>query len=105
MYAKYSYGSLTVGAQLGETDGPSASNDVEFEAIGVTHAVTDDFTIGYNQSTSDLAGNANDQEAEGMSASFTSGGITVGGMINDVDNVSNGTEDTEGYELNISFAF
>ena len=40
-----------------------------------------------------------------MSASFTSGGITVGGMINDVDNVSNGTEDTEGYELNISFAF
>ena len=105
LYAKYSYGSLTVGAQISETDGPAAANDVEFEAFGVTYAVTDDFTIGYNQSTSDLAGNANDQEAEGMSASFTSGGITVGGMINDVDNVSNGTEDTEGYELNISFAF
>tara|TARA_X000000950_G_scaffold182409_1_gene221029 strand:- start:802 stop:1770 length:969 start_codon:yes stop_codon:yes gene_type:complete len=105
LYAKYAFGSITVGAHMSETDGPTSATDVEFDAFGITYAVSDEFSIGYNQSTSDLAGNTNDQEATGISASFTSGGITVGGMMNAVDNVSNGTADTEGYEFNIAFAF
>ena len=105
LYAKYAFGSITVGARMSETDGPTSATDVEFDAFGITYAVSDEFSIGYNQSTSDLAGNTNDQEATGISASFTSGGITVGGMMNAVDNVSNGTADTEGYEFNIAFAF
>ena len=105
MYAKYSYGSLTVGYQKNETDGPAASNDVEFTAIGVTYAVTDDITIGYGQSTYDLASDADDQEATGLSASFTSGGMTIAGGMNSADNVNNGATDAEGYEFNISFAF
>ena len=41
-----------------------------------------------------------------ISASFTSGGITVGGAMNDVDNVAfDSTNDTDGYEFNIAFAF
>jgi len=103
MYAKYSYGSLTVGYQMNETDG--SSTDLEFTAIGVTYAVTDDITIGYGQSTTDKEGSANDQEATGLSASFTSGGMTIAGGMNSSDNVANGTTDAEGYEFNISFAF
>ena len=105
LYALYSYGSLTVGYQMNEADGPASSDDVEFTAVGLTYAITDDISVGYNQSTSDLASASDDQEATGISASFTSGGITVGGMMNAVDNVSNGTADTEGYEFNIAFAF
>ena len=105
MYAKYTYGSITVGMTMSEADGPAASNDLEFEAAGITYAVTDDFTVGYNQSTSDLASATVDQEAKGFSASYTSGGITVGGMMNEVDGVSHAAGDVEGYELNISFAF
>ena len=103
MYAKYSYGSLTVGYQMNETDG--SSTDLEFTAIGVTYAVTDDITIGYGQSTYDLASDADDQEATGLSASFTSGGMTIAGGMNSADNVNNGATDAEGYEFNISFAF
>ena len=103
MYAKYSYGSLTVGYQMNETDG--SSTDLEFDAIGATYAITDDITVGYNQSTIDKEGSANDQESTGLSASFTSGGMTIAGAMNSTDNNANGTKDVEGYEFNVSFAF
>ena len=103
MYAKYSYGSLTVGYQMSETDG--SSTDLEFTAIGATYAITDDITVGYNQSTIDKEGAANDQESTGLSASFTSGGMTIAGAMNSTDNNENGTKDVEGYEFNVSFAF
>ena len=105
MYALYSYGAFTIGYQMNEADGPTSATDIEFTAAGITYAVTDDISIGYNQSTSDRASAANDQEATGISASFTSGGVTVGGMYNTVDNVSHSTKDAEGYELSVSFAF
>ena len=103
MYAKYSYGSLTVGYQMSETDG--SSTDLEFTALGATYAITDDITIGYNQATIEKEGSANDQESTGLSASFTSGGMTIAGGMNSTDNNANGTTDVEGYEFNISFAF
>ena len=103
MYAKYSYGSLTVGYQMSETDG--SSTDLEFTAIGATYAITDDITVGYNQSTIDKEGAANDQESTGLSASFTSGGMTIAGAMNSTDNNANGATDVEGYEFNLSFAF
>ena len=106
MYATYATGGLTVGATMSEADGSTSATSVDFEAIGVTYAITDDFSIGYNISTSDRANATIDQESSGISASYTSGGITVGGMINDVDNVGfDDADDTEGYEFNISFAF
>ena len=106
MFATYSVGGITIGASMNEKDGDAASDDVEFSAYGVTYAVTDDFSIGYNQSTADRASSSEDQEASGISASWTSGGVSVGGMINTVDNVEYAaSQDTEGYELNISFAF
>jgi outer membrane protein OmpU len=105
LYALYSYGSFTLGYQMNEADGPASTDDVEFSAFGVSYAVTDEISIAYNQSTSDLASSSVDQEASGISASYTSGGVTVGGMMNSVDGVSHASTDAEGYEFNISFAF
>ena len=106
MFATYSVGGITVGASMNEKEGTAASNDVEFRSYGISYAVSDDFSISYNQSTSDNASEAEDQDASGISASWTSGGVSVGGMINTVDNASYAaSQDTEGYELNISFAF
>ena len=105
MYVKYTYGSVTVGYQENEADGPAAANDIDFEAFGISYAVSDNLTIAYNQSES-VVGTTGTQEASGISASFTSGGMTIAGVMNDVDNVAGvATNDTEGYELNLSFAF
>ena len=106
LYATYSTGGLTVGAVRSEEDGPTTATSLDFQAVGVTYAITDDFSVGYNVSTSDLGSASVDQEATGISASYTSGGVTIGGMINTVDNVVyEAADDTEGYEFNISFAF
>ena len=106
MYVKYTYGSVTVGYQENEADGAAAANDIDFEAFGISYAVSDNLTIAYNQSESKVASDTVAQEASGISASFTSGGMTIAGMMNDVDNVAfDAANDTEGYELNLSFAF
>ena len=106
MYVKYTYGSVTVGYQENEADGAAAANDIDFEAFGISYAVSDNLTIAYNQSESKKGSDADVQEATGISASFTSGGMTIAGVMNDVDNVAfDAANDTEGYELNLSFAF
>ena len=106
MYVKYTYGSVTVGYQENEADAAAAANDIDFEAFGISYAVSDNLTIAYNQSESKVASDTVAQEASGISASFTTGGMTIAGVMNDVDNVSGvDTNDTEGYELNLSFAF
>ena len=106
MYVKYTYGSVTVGYQENEADGPATSDDIDFEAFGISYAVSDNLTIAYNQSESKNGSDADVQEASGISASFTSGGMTIAGVMNDVDNVAfDAANDTEGYELNLSFAF
>jgi outer membrane protein OmpU len=105
MYVKYTYGSVTVGYQENEADAAAAANDIDFEAFGISYAVSDNLTIAYNQSES-VVGTTGTQEASGISASFTSGGMTIAGVMNDVDNVAGvAANDTEGYELNLSFAF
>ena len=105
MYVKYTYGSVTVGYQENEADAAAAGDDIDFEAFGISYAVSDNLTIAYNQSES-VVGTTGTQEASGISASFTSGGMTIAGVMNDVDNVAfDADNDTEGYELNLSFAF
>ena len=51
MYIKYTYGSVTVGYQENEADGAATSSDIDFEAFGISYAVSDNLTIAYNQSS------------------------------------------------------
>ena len=100
IYAKYTMGSITAGMNVNETD------TIDFTSFGISFAVTDDISVAYSTSESELSGSANDQEASGVSASFTTGGMTIAGMVNTVDNASHESgNDTEGYEINFSFAF
>ena len=47
-----------------------------------------------------------DAEYTVIKGSYTSGGITVGGSMNSVDNVGfDASADRDGYEFNIAFAF
>ena len=102
-------GGFTVGAQMVESDHSTASNDQESEAYGITYAVNDDFTIGYSVHTLEFdsgATNNDDQESTGISASYTMGGMTLAGAMNEVDGMENdATQDYEGYEFNLKFAF
>jgi len=108
MYVKYTYGPVTFGYQQSEADGNSATTDYDSEALGITYAVNESLTIGYGTHKWETTNNASlsDQESSAITASFTAGGVTIAGIMNDVDNVSGvATTDREAYELNLSFAF
>ena len=107
MYAKYATGPFTVGLQTSELDDTTANSDQESIAYGITYAVNDDFTIGYSfhELETEVTNDA-DQRSTGISFSYTSGGITLGGAMNEVDNLGGtGATDREGYEFGLSFAF
>ena len=108
MYIKYAISGFTVGAQAVDADHDTASSRQESVAYGVTYAVNDDFSIGYSyhELEFDSGASLSDQESTGISASYTMGGMTLAGAMNETDN-SRGTaaSDFESYEFNLSFAF
>jgi len=108
MYATYASGPITVGFSMSESDTSAASGDKEMESAGITYAVNDDFSVGYNVSNIETTQDASDgdQEATGYSFSYTSGGMTLAGAINKVDNVANASgTNRDGAEIGVSFAF
>jgi len=109
MYVKYAIGGFTVGYQVSESDHDTASSSLDSTAYGITYAVNDDFSVGYSyhETEFDAAASDNtDQESTGISFSYTMGGMTLGGAMNDVDSMDGvATGDYEGYEFNLAFAF
>jgi outer membrane protein OmpU len=109
MYVKYAIGGFTVGYQQSESDHDTTSSSQDSMAYGVTYAVNDDFSIGYSYHEVEFDASASDntdQESTGISASYTMGGMTLGGAMNEVESMDGvATGDYEGYEFNLSFAF
>ena len=111
MYVKYAFGGVTLGVQVADEDHDTASSSKESQAFGITYAVNDDFSIGYSEHelTFDTGAGASankDQTSTGISASYTMGGMTLAGAMNEVDNMDGAaTADHEGYEFNLKFAF
>jgi len=108
MYAKYAFGSFTVGVQSSEQDGGNSNDDDEFSAHGITYQVNDDFTIGYHASERQMGDKTADQETKSIQASYTQGGMTIKAQSVSMDNAGGSTaarDDVDGYKLNVSFAF
>ena len=111
MYAKYAYGPLTVGYQASESTtsdaGVGYTEAFETTAIGVTLAVNDDFSIGYGKFEADYESTSLvDQESTAITASYTMGSMTIGGLIGEDENIAGvSTDDNDKYEISLSIAF
>ena len=108
MYAKYTFGSITAGYQVSESDSATASEDQESTGMAISYAISDEMSISYGQHEVETPNDSADadQEASAISASYVSGGMTIKGTIGEVDNVANvATTDRETYEFSMSFAF
>ena len=79
----------------------------DFSAYGISYAVSDDLSVSVNMSQIDYENTSlEDQEATGMSFSYTMGSMTVSGTHNEMDNIGgSSSDDRSGYELNLKFAF
>jgi outer membrane protein OmpU len=107
VWVKYVYGSLTVGYQESEDDGPTSATTDSSKSMAVSYAVTDDFSVSYGQHEYDDGDTSlSDQESSGFSASYTMGGTTISAAFNETDNIRGvASNDEDSYEIALSFAF
>jgi outer membrane protein OmpU len=105
--AVYTMGAMSVGIQANSTDFGTGTADEDFSAIGLSYAVSDDLSVSVNSSTISYEdADKEDQEAAGVSFSYTSGGLTVSGSTSSINNVAGTpTNDDDGFELNFKFAY
>ena len=106
LFVTYSAGPITAGYQTSEADGPTATQDDDSTAIGISYAISDDLSVSYNEHTMDLGSSTSDQESEGFSASYTMGGTSIKATFNETTSVAgvSGTN-RDSYEIALVFAF
>jgi outer membrane protein OmpU len=108
IWVKYAIGSVTVGYQEHEADGPTATKTDESQSYAVSYAVNDDFSISYGEREYNSGDSTTDQDDTAISASYTMGGMTIAGGFNSSDNIAGSTaasSDKDSYEIGLSFAF
>jgi outer membrane protein OmpU len=108
LWVKYAYGPVTVSYQESEEDATTAANSNDSEEFGISYAVNDDFSISYgtHEYNDGTDASTDNQESTGFSASYTMAGTTIAASFNETDNADSiSGADTEGFEINVSFAF
>jgi len=107
----YAYGPVTVGYTSNEhNEGAAASaNDQDLMSYSVSYTVSENLSVGYGYEEIE-SGTAADQDAEytKISASYTSGGVTLSAGFAEAENIDHSTAakaDQDYYYLGASFAF
>jgi outer membrane protein OmpU len=112
-FVKYAVGGFTLGYQTHEADSSVAADNDESTSWGISYAVNENMTIAYGErdyddDTSTAGSSSSEQHDSGFSASYTMGGMTIAGHMNQNDNVGGSTaatNDKESYEFALTFAF
>jgi outer membrane protein OmpU len=110
--ATYAYGPVTVGYSTTEYDGENTGVDVDqdVESYNISYTVSDAISVSYGTETISEPNDTDDQDIDvaGITASYTSGGMTITGKMADADNVdmtTTTTADRQHWSLVASFAF
>jgi len=107
--ASYAYDSVTVSYTTLDYDDKVNTGDRDVSSFNVAYTVSDAISISYGEEeVSDGAASTVDAEFSGISASYTSGGMTLTADMQEGENVSYGTgseEDKDYFSLGLSFAF
>jgi outer membrane protein OmpU len=107
VFATYTMGSITVGAQKTSVDAETAAQDIERNSYGISMAVNENLSVSYGVSDTEFdESGLKDEENSGVSASYTAGGMTLGVVHNTKDNEA-GTDQTDRKvtELKLTLAF
>jgi len=109
MSASYAFGPVTVGYSNNDYDHTTAANDQETTSYSIAYTVSDSISVSYGMTDIDNNGDTAEVEVTGVTASYTSGGMTISGTSIAADNVDGDTggtdNDNEFWKLAASFAF
>jgi outer membrane protein OmpU len=105
VWATYTTGPITMGAQFSEIDKTAANSDVDREHVAISFAVNENLSVSYGISNVAYeATTKTDEESSGFSASYTMGSMTLGAVANKTDSVK-GTAGTDYSFTEVSLAF
>ena len=104
-WAKYTVGMATVGYQASSLD--NAAADEDRTAMAISLAVNENMSVSYGVSSVDFeVASKSDEDSTGISASYTTGGMTISAVSNATDAVAGtAATDKEYKEVSVSFAF
>ena len=108
MKASYAYGPVTVAYSNNDYQSAAATSDQETTSFKVSYTVSDAISISYGEEEIDLEGSTADAEYEKLSASYTSGGMTITATqasATDALHTTTTAEDQDYWSLGLSFAF
>ncbi len=105
MWAKYTVGMATVGFQRSALD--NANADEDRDAMAISLAINENMSVSYGVSSVEFeASGKSDEDSSGISASYTTGGMTISAVSNKTDAVAGtAASDAEYREVSVSFAF
>jgi outer membrane protein OmpU len=109
MKASYAVGPVTLAYSDHSYDSATATRDQDTKSMSVAYTVTDSISVSYG--TEEMStGEASTVDAEftKISASYTSGGMTITATQQEAENISYGTgstEDQDYWGLTLAFAF
>ena len=105
----YAYGPITVTATDLEYDHGTNTSDRDMESMGISYTLSDEISLTYGtEEVTDGATSAVAAEFSGFGVSYTAGGMTLTGKMQEGENISYTTAETEDRELWVigaSFAF
>ena len=105
----YAIGPVTATASNADFDVETAANDQEMSSYALSYTVSDEISITYGTEEITEGGTGKvDAEYSAISASYTSGGMTISAAMKDGENTDHGTasnQDFEYWTLGASFAF
>ena len=105
--ASYAMGSFTAAYSDYSFDTTGSSSDDDTTSYKLSYTVSDELSVTYGSETVER-GTLKDGEYEKISASYTSGGMTVTATMADaanMDGTTTATQDREVWALGLSFAF
>ncbi len=105
--ASYAIGSITASYSNYEFDTTGTASDDDTTSYKVSYTVSDELSISYGSETVERPSKV-DGEYEKISASYTSGGMTLTASMSDAANMdgsNTATQDRELWALGLSFAF
>ena len=109
MKASYAYGPVTLGYSNNDYDHTTAASDQEVSSFNLSYTVSDAISISYGEEKFEKSGVTSDIEVEGVTASYTSGGMTITAASYEATNVDHSStaanNDNEFWKLAASFAF
>ena len=107
--ATYAYGPVTVGYSVNEYDVGTANDDQDLTSYSVSYTISENLSVSYGYEEIE-DGESGDQDSEytKISASYTSGGVTLSASMSEAENIdgtTNTNADQDYYFLGASFAF